>query len=217
MTLAQLVATYRRWLGLPAAKLIRLPVIAAALISSLGDAVSFLGWRPPVRTTALKQLSRALARDPIEWTRITGIAPTRLETALALDPASAQDRWFARLYLLKPLVIAVLSLFWIVSGAIGLGPARALVADLSIEIGFGDWAGLAAIASGLIQLFLGLGIAFRATARAALLASLPIAVAYIVVGGLMRIGLWLDPLGALIKMFPIVVLTIVALAIFDDR
>lgn len=33
----------------------------------------------------------------------------------------------------------------------------------------------------------------------------------------MRIGLWLDPLGALIKIFPIIVLTIVALAILDDR
>jgi hypothetical protein len=217
LTLAQIVAHYRRWLGLPAATLVRLPVIAASLVSRLGDAASLLGWRPPLRTTALRQLSRALARDPVEWTRITGIAPARLETALALDPASVQERWFARLYLLKPIVIAVLSLFWIVSGVIGLGPARLLVVDLSIEIGFGDWSGLAAIASGLVQLLLGTGIAIRATARAALLASLPVAAAYIVAGGLMRIGLWLDPLGPLVKMFPIIVLTAVALAILDDR
>ena len=217
LTLAQIVASYRRWLGLPAATLVRLPLIAATLICRLGDAVSLLGWRPPLRTTALKQLSRALARDPAEWTRITGIAPVRLETTLALEPASVQDRWFARLYLLKPIVIAVLSLFWIVSGVIGLGPARALLADLSVEIGFGDWSEFAAIASGLVQLLLGIGIAIRATARAALLASLPVAALYIVAGGLMRIGLWLDPLGALIKIFPIIVLTIVALAILDDR
>jgi hypothetical protein len=38
-----------------------------------------------------------------------------------------------------------------------------------------------------------------------------------VAGGLMRIGLWLDPLGPLVKMFPIIVLTAVALAILDDR
>jgi uncharacterized protein YbjT (DUF2867 family) len=217
LTLAQIVAHYRRWLGLPVATLVRLPLIAAALVSWLGDAAGLLGWRPPLRTTSLRQLSHALARDPIEWTRITGIAPMRLETALALDPASAQDRWFARLYLLKPLVIAVLSLFWIATGVIALGPARPLVDDLSIEIGFGDWSGLAAVASGLVQLLLGIGIAIRATARAALLASLPVAAAYIVAGGLMRIGLWLDPLGPLVKMFPIIVLTAVALAILDDR
>jgi uncharacterized protein YbjT (DUF2867 family) len=217
LTLAHIIANYRRWLGLPAAKLIRLPLIAISLASRLGDAVSWLGWRPPLRTTALRQLSRALARDPSEWTRITGITPLRLDTALALEPASVQDRWFARLYLLKPVVIAVLSLFWIVSSVIGLGPARLSVTDLSIEIGFGDWSGVAAIVSGLIQLLLGIGIAIRATARVALLASLPIAALYIVSGGLMRIGLWLDPLGPLVKMFPLLVLTIVALAILDDR
>jgi uncharacterized protein YbjT (DUF2867 family) len=217
LTLAQIVAHYRRWLGLPVATLVRLPLIAAALVSWLGDAAGLLGWRPPLRTTSLRQLSHTLARDPIEWTRITGIAPMRLETALALDPASAQDRWFARLYLLKPIVVAVLSLFWIATGVIALGPARSLVADLSVEIGFGDWSGLAAIISGLVQILLGIGIAIHATARAALLASLPVAAAYIVAGGLMRIGLWLDPLGPLVKMFPIIVLTAVALAILDDR
>jgi uncharacterized protein YbjT (DUF2867 family) len=217
LMLAHIVATYRRWLGLPPATLVRLPLIAAILVSRLGDAVSLLGWRPPLRTTALKQLSRAFARDPAEWTRITGIVPTRLDTALALEPASVHDRWFARLYLLKPVVIAVLSLFWIVSGVIGLGPARLLVADLLVEVGFDSWSSFAAVASGIVHLLLGIGIAIRATARAALLASLPIAVIYIVAGGLMRIGLWLDPLGALIKMFPIIVLTLVAIAILDDR
>jgi len=217
LTLAQLIAAYRRWLGLPPAKVLRLPLIAASALSRLGDAMSLLGWRPPMRTTALRQLSRALAREPLEWTRLTGITPTRLSTALALEPASAPDRWFARLYLLKPLVIAVLALYWIVSGIIGLGPARPFVAELSVEIGFDGWSGFAATVSGVVQLLVGLGIAIRPTARAALLASLPVAILYIVFGGLMRIGLWLDPLGPLIKMFPLIVLTIVALAILDDR
>jgi uncharacterized protein YbjT (DUF2867 family) len=201
LTLAQLIATYRRWLGLPPANVLRLPLIAASLLSRVGDAVSLLGWRPPMRTTALRQLSRALARDPLEWTRLTGIAPTRLSTALALEPASAPDRWFARLYLLKPLVLAVLALFWIISGIIGLGPARPFVAELSVEIGFDGWSGFAATVSGVVQLMVGIGIAIRPTARAALLASLPVTILYIVFGGLMRIGLWLDPLGPLIKMF----------------
>src|SRR5204862_1576193 len=40
LTLAQIITSYRRWLGLPAAALVRLPLIAATLISRLGDAVS---------------------------------------------------------------------------------------------------------------------------------------------------------------------------------
>ena len=75
----------------------------------------------------------------------------------------------------------------------------------------------AADASGLLHLLIGLGIAFRPTARIALAISLPVILIYIACGSLMRIGLWLDPLGALIKMIPILALTLVALAIWDDR
>jgi hypothetical protein len=33
----------------------------------------------------------------------------------------------------------------------------------------------------------------------------------------MRMGLWLDPLGALVKMIPLLALTLITLAIWDDR
>ena len=217
LTLAQIVGAYRRWMGLAPGEVVRLPLIAAKAIAWLGDAGSWLGWRPPLRSTTLKQLSRSLARNPDEWTQITGIKPIALGAALTADPASVQDRWFARLYLLKPVVIGVLALYWIMSGVIGLGPARLLVADLLTEVGFGPWSHFAATVSGFVQLAVGIGIAFRSTARTALTMSLLVALIYVAAGGLMRIGLWLDPLGSLIKMFPLIALTIVALAILDDR
>jgi uncharacterized protein YbjT (DUF2867 family) len=217
LTLAQIVGAYRRWLGLAPGEIIRLPLIAAKVIAWIGDAASWLGWRPPLRSTTLKQLSRSLAQNPDEWTRITGIKPMRLDVALMMEPASVPDRWFARLYLLKPVMIGVLSLYWIISGVIGLGPALGLVIDLLIEVGFGAWSHFAAVASGAVQLVVGIAIAFRSTARTGLTVSLLVAVIYVTAGGLMRIGLWLDPLGSLIKMFPLIALTIVTLAIFDDR
>jgi len=33
-----------------------------------------------------------------------------------------QERWFARLYALKPLIFVVFGLFWIVTGLVSLGP-----------------------------------------------------------------------------------------------
>jgi uncharacterized protein YbjT (DUF2867 family) len=217
MPLRKIIVAYRRWLGFRPAEIIRLPPSVATTISRLGDVVSWLGWRPPFRTTALQQLSHAFAEDPDAWTKITGIKPERFETALQLDPASAQDRWFAYLYLLKPVVIVALVAFWFVSAVIGLGPAREIAAELLKEVGFGRYASLAADFSGVLHLLIGLGIAFRPTARTALIASLPVILIYIAAGSLMRIGLWLDPLGALIKMIPILALTLVAIAILDDR
>jgi uncharacterized protein YbjT (DUF2867 family) len=217
LPLRKIIVAYRRWLGFPPAEIIRLPPSIATAISKLGDAVSWLGWRPPFRTTSLHQLSHAFAANPGEWTKITGIRPEPFESTLQLDPASAQDRWFAYLYLLKPVVIVALVLFWFVSAVIGLGPARGLAAELLKEVGFGNYASLAADASGILHLLIGIGIAFRSTALAALVVSLPVILIYIAAGSLMRIGLWLDPLGSLIKMIPILALTLVAIAILDDR
>src|SRR5205823_9534566 len=68
-------------------------------------------------------LRRALIiGDPSQWVQLTGIQPRDLQTALLAEPASVQERWFARLYLLKPLVFALFSVFWIASGAVSLGP-----------------------------------------------------------------------------------------------
>jgi len=217
LTLRRIIGAYRRWFGFAPGEIIRLPLIGAKILAWLGDVGSWLGWRPPFRTTSLRQLSQSLMSEPDLWTKVTGINPMPLETALRLEPASAQELWFARLYLLKPIIIGVLSLFWIVDGVIGLGPGRTILVDLSREVGFGVWSTLAAVASGVLQVGLGIGIAIRATSRVALTASLLAALAYVGAGGLMRLGLWLDPLGSLLKMFPIIILTIVAIAIFDDR
>jgi uncharacterized protein YbjT (DUF2867 family) len=217
LTLARIIAAYRRWFGLAPGEIIRLPLIGAKALAWLGDVGSWLGWRPPYRTTSLRQLSHSLTSEPDVWTKVTGIKPMPLETALRLEPASAQELWFARLYLLKPIIMGVLSLFWILDGAIGLGPGRTILVDLSREVGFGIWSTLAAVASGVLQVGLGIGIAIRATSHVALTASLLAALIYVAAGGLMRLGLWLDPLGSLLKMFPIIILTVVAIAIFDDR
>ena len=50
-----------------------------------------------------------------------GYRAARSKAALASEPASVQERWFARLYALKPLIFGVFGLFWIVTGIISLG------------------------------------------------------------------------------------------------
>lgn len=217
LPLRKIITLYRQWLGFRPVEIIRLPPSVATTLARVGDVVSWFGWRPPFRSTSLRQLSHAFAEKPDEWTRVTGIEPQQLETALRLDPAAAQDRWYAYLYLLKPVALVALACFWLLTAVIGLGPARGLAAELLKEVGFGSWASIAADASGLLHLLIGLGIIFRPTARFALAFSLPVILIYIAAGTLMRMGLWLDPLGALVKMIPLLALTLITLAIWDDR
>ena len=78
-------------------------------------------------------------------------------------------------------------------------------------------AGALVAAGALADILIGVGIAFRRTARPALWAALALSAAYVVLGTLLAPQLWADPLGPLLKIVPIVVLHLMALAILDDR
>ena len=73
--------------------------------------------------------------DPSAWKAMTGIEPKSLAAALADEPASVQERWFAQLYLLKPLIFALLTLFWIGTAAMALGPGWGIGLSLMYEAG----------------------------------------------------------------------------------
>jgi hypothetical protein len=195
----------------------RLPGAATALPFRLGDLAGRLGWRPPLRSTAWREIRRGAIGDPSGWTALTGIVPHSFAAALAARPASVQERWFAGLYLLKPVVFTVLSLFWVVTGALSLSPGYANAAASTAEAGAGTLAGAGVIAGSLADIAIGLGIAFRRTARGALWAALLLSVLYLLAATVLMPRLWRDPLGPLVEIVPILVLHPVALAVLEDR
>lgn len=217
MTLSETIAVYRRWLGYRSAMVFRIPGWLQSAIFRLGDAASWLGWRPPVRTTALKQLQRDVTGDFAGWASVTGMNATRLSDALARDPASVQERWFAKLFLLKPALIGGLALFWLATGLITLGMARDAAILILLQAGFGRYAVPAAIGGAVVDILIGIGIAIRRTARIALFAAIAVSFIYLAMAGVMLPKLWADPLGPLVKIVPVLLASFAALAILDDR
>ncbi|MBM3529325.1 MAG: SDR family oxidoreductase [Alphaproteobacteria bacterium] len=217
-TLARIVVAFREWLGLPPRPFVTVPRGIATLVSRIADALGYLGWRSPARTTALKQLSAGVLGDPLPWMAATGIRPKSLDDVLAQMPASVADRWFARLYLLKPVAIAGLALFWLLTGLIALGPGRDAALGHLLAAGFPAWfAEPFLIAGALLDVVLGLMLLVRRTARLALLTMLAATPFYLLAGTLFAPQLWLDPLGPLLKVVPMLVATALTLAIMDDR
>lgn len=211
------VARYRRWLGWPAARRIDPPRSVMSLAYRLGDVAGRLGWRPPIRSTARREMARGAAGSPAEWTRITGIVPRSLDDALVAEPASAQERWFARLFVLRPLVFVIFAFFWILTGVVSLGPGFGIGVSLMREGGAGALSVPSVVAGALADLAIGAGILWRPTTRLALLAALAITAFYIVAGTLILPRLWAEPLGPMMKVWPIIALNLVALALLDDR
>ncbi|WP_137390554.1 SDR family oxidoreductase [Rhodoligotrophos defluvii] len=217
LSMADIVALYRRWLGWPPARSIRLPGPVESLLYKLGDMVGQLGWRPPMRTTVRKEILRGAVGSPAQWTEITGIAPQSLSTALTRMPATVQERWFAKLYFLKALTFIVLSMFWLGTGIISLTVGYEIGEDLMHRTGAGALAGPSVIAGALADIVVGLMLVYRPYARAGLYGAIFLSLFYATAGTILLPELWAEPLGPLLKIWPILVLHFIALATLDER
>jgi uncharacterized protein YbjT (DUF2867 family) len=217
LSMDEVVGHYRRWLGWAPARSFTLPAGLAALLYKFGDLAGALGWRPPMRSNAAREITRGATGDPARWGEISGIRPLRLGAALALQPASVQEKWFAKLYFLKPVMFVVLPLFWIATGIISLTVGYELGIDLMRVAGAGVLSGPAVVAGAIFDMVVGVLIAWRPRARWGLWGALALSTFYAVAGTFLRPDLWAEPLGPFLKIFPIVVLHAVALAILEER
>lgn len=212
------VQLFRRWMGWPPAPQIPIPGWIAIPVYKLGDAAALLGWRPPIRTTARLEIPHGAVGDSTHWRALTGIEPRDIQSTLAKEPASVQERWFARLYLLKALVFAVFGGFWLATGIISLGPGWSYGMGLLKEGGLSESFGAVTIVAGaLADIAIGASILYRPTSRYGLYAALAISVTYAVIGTILVPRLWADPLGPMLKIWPVIMLNLVALAILEDR
>jgi uncharacterized protein YbjT (DUF2867 family) len=217
LSLHDIVALYRAWLGWRPARRFGAPDWLMGLGFGLGDIAGALGWRTPIRTAGRKELKRGATGDSGLWTATTGIKPHSLESVLAQRPSTLQDRRFAQFYFLKPVIFAVTAAFWIGTGIISLTIGYDIGVALLREGGMGALSGPSVIAGGLADILIGLGVLLRPTARLALWAAILISVFYAAVGTLLLPRLWEDPIGPMLKIWPIIVLNIVALFMVRDR
>lgn len=213
--LAEVVGLHRRWLGLAAAPVVAMPAWAAALAGDCADLLGLLGWRSPLRTTAMLIAGGGIGEHGRHAATLRPAAS--LEEILAANPAGVHDLWFARLYLLKPVIFGTLSAFWIASGAIALarfGETAALAERLGMSAAASH---SVALATALADITIGCAIAARPLSRAALVAALALSGVYLAGATWLAPGLWLDPLGVLVKVIPAALLAVVALAIHEER
>jgi uncharacterized protein YbjT (DUF2867 family) len=212
LTLAEAAAQLRAWLGLPAAAVLEPPALFTRILAGLADLAGQLGWRSPLRSNALAVLAGGVTVAPGQEA-----LPCRdLAATLSTNPAGAQDLWFARLYLLKPVIIVVLSTFWIVSGLltfVSFSEARGMMAGaMPVTLATALTAGTA-----FLDICIGAAVLWRRFAQGALVAMIAVTLAYLAAGSVLQPQLWLDPLGPLVKPVPTMLLALIALATLEER
>jgi uncharacterized protein YbjT (DUF2867 family) len=217
LTMSEVVAHYREWLGWGRAKEFVLPGWVAAMLYRFGDLAGLLDWRPPMRTNAAKEIARGATGALEPWELATGIQPSSLASALATNPPTVQERWFAGLYFVKPAIFVVLPFFWIATGIISLTTGWRSGVELLLGTAFEPLAGPVVVAGALADMVVGAMIAWRATSRAGLWGAIAVSCFYAIAGSILRPDLWNAPLGPLMKILPILVLHFCALAILEER
>ena len=133
-------------------------------------------------------------------------------------PATIQDKWFARLFLVKALVIASLVLFWLASGFIALMISSNAAANILRTYNFPPaLVDLITIVTSLMDMSIGVLIVFRRTCAFGLVAGIVASLGYMAGAAILTPSLWIEPLGALVKTGPAIVLMSVALLMLDNR
>ena len=218
VSLGDVIAQFRRALGTSDWPRIALPAFLLNLGARLGDLTSYLGWMPPMRTTAIAELRRGVTGDPASWMAATGIAPKTIAEMVGQRTATIQDKWFSRLFLVKALVLASLVLFWTLSGFISLIISYDAAAGILRAYNFPPaLVGPVTVITSLMDMSIGLLIAFRRTCAFGLIAGILVSLGYMAGSAILTPSLWIEPLGALVKTGPAIVLMLVALLTLDNR
>lgn len=214
LTLRDILARYRAWLGFASARFVSIPMPIMRLLGRIGDRFG----DGPISTNSLVQMAAGNAGDGDGFARSIGFTPRRLDDALQGRPAQVQDRWHARLFFMAPALRTVLVLMWLASAWLGLMHGAAQTAALVDSIGLPQsWSDPLRIGGSLLDVAVALHLLFGRSARRSAQVQLAVVLGYTIIIGFALPHLWLDPLGPLLKNLPILVAIAIYGVIGDKR
>lgn len=218
-SLGEIIALHRAWLSIPPPRVtLRVLVKLLRPVTLFADALGWFGWRSPLRSNALEALVCGVRGNADHAAALLGRTPTPLpETLARMGAAGKADRWHARIAPLFPLCLAALFVLWLAGGVFGLmrpDQAAALLTAGGVDL---LAARLAVILGSVADLAIALGLLFRPTAKAALGAGAALAAAYAIGAAFVRPDLWLDPLGPMVKLLPLVAMMLLCRALLEER
>ena len=213
VTLRDILIDYRKWLGFGRAPVVHVPMGMVRIGARLGDV-----FGGPFNSTALAQLEHGNTGDAAAFTQATGISATGWKASLAAHPAHAQDRWHARIYLIRPLLRASLVFLWLAAAVVGLFAVGGWASTLSAALDIAPLgAGIALVIACFMDLAIAVLLAVRWKPRRLALLQVLLIGAYTAIATVLWPGLWAEALGPLVKNIPIAVAALALGAIEEER
>ncbi len=216
--LDELAGVMRNWLGFrPPLMTINVPAALVRPISAIADLLGYLGWRSPLRSSAIAAIERNVTGDATTWRGLNGSPVCDLKTTLAGMRALPADRLAARIGLIMPLAVAMLFVFWLASGLVGLIRLDA-AAQILVDAGWTGGPAKAAVAGwSLVDMLLAGMILIRRHAVLACQAMASVSAFYLAAATFVAPALWADPLGPLVKILPALMLAVAGAIMLERR
>lgn len=216
VSLRDLIAKYRAWLGLAPVPALAIPMPLMRVAARVAD----LAGGGPLGTASLRQLEvgNAGKESATAFAERIGFTPRRMDDMLARRPAQTQDLWHARLYFLRPLMRTVLILLWLGSAFAGvLAPVASYATVDAAFSSLGLPSRPLALAFSIVDLLIAVALLLRWRPRWMAAIQLAVVGGYTVLLTLLAPGLWLEPFGALLKNLPILALIGVWAVLEEER
>ena len=214
MSLRELLARYRTWLGFGRARYLPVPMPLMRFLGRIGD----MFGNGPVSTNSLEQMVAGNSGDSAAFARAIGFQPRSLENSQLARPAQVQDRWHARLFFLAPAIKAMLVLLWLASAWLGMEYGSIATQSVVAGLGLPDvWEEPLRLVGSILDMGVALLVLLDKNARWSTIMQLSVVAGYSIVIGIAVPKLWLDPFGPLLKNLPLLLLIAVHGVIGNKR
>ncbi|MDF1760688.1 MAG: SDR family oxidoreductase [Coxiellaceae bacterium] len=216
LSLKSILNKMRSWLGFKKAINVSAPISMIKLVSWFGNAF----YNSPLSSTGTKMMQLDnVATDEEQQVLLSKLSfkPRSYSEGLFAQVSQVQDRWHARLFFLRPALRLSIAFIWLWSGFVSWFNPVAGLSLLSVtSLSFSSKMAFI-IVGGLIDIVLGLLTLLNK--RLAWVGSIQIAmmVIYTVSASCLPLGLWANPLAPLAKNIPLVLATLVMMALEKQR
>jgi nucleoside-diphosphate-sugar epimerase len=218
INLREILTHLRAWLGVSSARLLFIPLFVIRIAAFFGDIIPYSA----LNSSAFKMLKENNVADDVEMKKFQEIIqfqPKNFIEGVNSQPSTVQDHWHAKLFMLKPLLQVSIGFIWLWSGICGalLYPKSNSFEWLS-QIGIqSSWQPFAVYGVSAVNALLGLATLCAYQIKKISVIQLAIILLYTIFITLKLPSSWLVPFGSLAKNIPLLVATLMFMALESDR
>jgi uncharacterized protein YbjT (DUF2867 family) len=214
ITMKELLLKQRQWLGTKPTKTLSTP------LKWVLKMMPFTRWldEPALTAESLKMLQRGNTADVSAVVTHLGKSPQSMDAVMANNQASQADRWYARLYFLRPLLRLGLAFVWIWTALVSafFYPQQESY-QLLERLGFsGVMLPLGLYGAALMDFGLGIALFLYQPIKHVLWLQMAVILAYTLLISVFLPEYWLHPFGEISKNIPML-LAILILALMEKK